>query len=489
MLEVGATGWWPILYVGESEDPPAGCLAYSLYHIQYEFSENYPSDGFAAWAVEPTGPNECITVAAYCRGFDGGFRHQALNRFVVQAILRERPAVLIIHGLSGCTADLPRIARMLGIPCILILSGCESPIDSCDESALNWIRDSINSCLHIVGDVDRFWGDASRLGLVSQHQVEEDRLPELLDALLESRQVKHEFSYSLYDFSHRDHPLLVNMQQPDTEHFTGCDRVLDVGSGVGIFLDCLRRRGIDGIGVERDPLVAEYGRGMGFEVITQDALEFLESSGEKYCGIYCSHFVEHLPVDAVKNLLHHLYRCLRPGGPAVMVFPDPESIRSQLLGFWRDPEHVRYYHPELIASMATAVGFKVEWTSYEAQPHDIAPFATEPERLPKITGLQPPLFEKLHSQQSWLESILAKLGWRSSRHLQKMNEDWEDWATSVYHAFHEQQKYIDKLKDRTDALWSVNQTWAWNDNATIRLRKPQDDGHEEKIQQPSHLSD
>jgi hypothetical protein len=51
-----------------------------------------------------------------------------------------------------------------------------------------------------------------------------------------------------------------------------------------------------------------------------------------------------------------LVRAVEPGGTVVLVFPDPESIRSQLLGFWRDPEHVRFYHPDLIELMARAHG-------------------------------------------------------------------------------------------------------------------------------------
>jgi hypothetical protein len=30
---------------------------------------------------------------------------------------------------------------------------------------------------------------------------------------------------------------------------------------------------------------------------------------------------------------------------------------------------------------------------------------------------------------------------------------------------------LDALDERTRTLWAVNQTWAWTDNVTLRLRK------------------
>ncbi len=34
------------------------------------------------------------------------------------------------------------------------------------------------------------------------------------------------------------------------------------------------------------------------------------------------------------------------------------------------------------------------------------------------------------------------------------------------------QQRVDELEGAVRSLWAVNQTWAWDDNAVLRLRKP-----------------
>ena len=149
------------------------------------------------------------------------------------------------------------------------------------------------------------------------------------------------------------------------------------------FLQCLQEQGIKSKGVERKPAIANYGRGMRFNTVIDDALAYLDSSNDTFDGVYCSHFVEHLPFQMVETLLGSIASILRPGGVATLAFPDPESIRSQLLGFWRDPEHVRFYHPELITSVAFTFGLDLEWSSHHAQPHRIASFTDDPDPVPQ----------------------------------------------------------------------------------------------------------
>jgi hypothetical protein len=43
----------------------------------------------------------------------------------------------------------------------------------------------------------------------------------------------------------------------------------------------------------------------------------------------------------------------------VAVFPNPESVRMQLSGFWKDPEHVRFYHADLIGAVCAHYGLGV----------------------------------------------------------------------------------------------------------------------------------
>jgi O-antigen chain-terminating methyltransferase len=441
------------------------------YTLAYQFVDHFPPDGFSAWRLASDVTGESVEIAAGARCYAGGFAQHALNRFFSQAVLRCRPNVVVVVGLVGCTVDLLRVANLLEIPSVLILDAPSEPIESLDASTLAWLESSLSYCRHILtrSDEERaLWpvewlrdcalGDASNLGAV-------------LTAMVEASAPVHRYDYSIYEFSQRDHPLLVNMQRGDTRHFADCGSVLDIACGVGIFLDCLQQQGINAQGVERDPRVAEYARGMGLNVATDDALAFLSKSSARFDGIYCSHFIEHLPTEAVQELLQLLANRLEAGGVLVLVFPDPESIRSQLLGFWRDPEHVRFYHPELVTTMAATLGLELEWSSYDEQPHRVGPFPDIPLPVDQIDPLpalaEPPVIRV----EGFKEKLLRKLGLVSETRLQQLQTQMLAWSNAVVAQSRQQAVARQQLEQRTDALWDINQTWAWNDNVTLKLRK------------------
>ncbi|MBT4522030.1 MAG: methyltransferase domain-containing protein, partial [Halieaceae bacterium] len=339
----------------------------------------------------------------------------------------------------------------------------------------HWLRDALQKFRVIIPHTPQTqaqwspeWIDSSRWG---QRGVLSE-LPQLLvDSTAENMHAG--FDYSVYEFCQRDHPLLMAMQKGDTRHFVGCERVLDVGCGAGIFLDCLRQQNIVGLGVERDPVIANYARGMGLDVIDSDALEFLEQTDAQFDGIYCSHFVEHLSFDSVKRLIRLLTLRLRPGGVVVLTFPDPESIRSQLLGFWRDPEHVRFYHPSLISALAVSEGLQLEWSSVDAQPHQVVPFSEQPPPIASWEALPGAAGEERQSQYApgKFDRFLEKLGLVPAHRIESLERNQREWIGEVKGLLEHQQQINTQLEQRTSALWDVSKTWAWNDNATLKLRK------------------
>ena len=446
----------------------------NLLWLEYSFVESFPQDGFSAWRVESSSVPARVEVADGCRLYQGGFSQQALNRFFSDVLIGQSVTAVVIAGLCGCTVDLPRVAAIMGVPSLLILDEPAEDLSCLDNSTEHWLRDSLAKCQLIIPgypETPQQW-PTSWIKPASWGNYE--KLEAVLESLAVSRSdhVGYGFDYSTYEFCQRDHPLLKTMQWGDTTHFAGCKRVLDLGCGVGIFLDCLRQQGINGVGVERDPAIAEYGSGMGLNIINADALDFLEQSGELYDGIYCSHFVEHLPFDVVQKLIHLLAQRLVPGGVVVLAFPDPESIRSQLLGFWRDPEHVRFYHPELITALASSVGLELEWSSYDAQPHQVVPFTEKPTAVTdinKLVGISGTGDQE--SRNNWFQFIMSKLGFISLRQFELLERNLREWSAEVQKVLEQQRLLNEQLKQRTDSLWDVNKTWAWNDNATLKLRK------------------
>lgn len=449
-----------------SYEPPTDV---DVLNLHYSFTTAASPDNFLSWWQG----DSLLAVDERCRALNGGFRQQVLNRLLAQYLLKNKVDGVVIVGLYGCTLDLPRIFNLFKIPvawilqpdAFLLLKNLDHISDACLKDALKRVT--------VLND------DGNSLATLQTTVTARAQINSvLLKTIAENPSSfgpESQYDYSLYEFSLRDHPLLCLIQQPDVKHFVGCERVLDLGCGVGIFLSLLQEENVSAVGVERNPEIANYGRGMGLDIITADALTFLAETEERFDGIYCSHFVEHLPIELVQQLLTNLARVVSDNGVVVLAFPDPESIRSQLLGFWRDPEHVRFYHPELILSLAQAVGLDAEWTSYQDQPHKVVPFNLEPPPMAELLSA-----DDLSSQTTarapskWIDKLLGGLGIASNAHLEKLDTQFTGLQKYIAHqqqVIIRQQQVIEQLTNRTDQLWAVNNTWGWNDNATLKLRR------------------
>ena len=460
-----------VLVVAPADWNRAALSDWNFYDLSFQFVQEFPSDGLSAWRTAHTTAGEAVDVAAHCYAYSGGYAQHALNRFFAQALFRCRPRVVVVVGLTGCTIDLLRLADLLGIPALLILDTPAEPPDALSEATRVWLESSLACSRHILwaqAEAEHSW---PAHWLIGRTVARMDDLEALLRRVAEEPVTDRCNDYSMYEFCQRDHPLLVNMQSADVRHFQGASRVLDVACGVGIFLDCLRQAGMQGEGVERDPQVAAYARGMGLKVSTLDVLTYLQQTEVSFDGMYCSHFVEHLPMKSVQGLLQLMATRAAVGGVVVLVFPDPESIRSQLLGFWRDPEHVRFYHPELIISMAASSGLELEWSSYSEQPHRVVPFEAIPLPVPQTTPLPALASEDDHAGFGLGEKLLQMFGFVSQRRLGDLERRLANWSNALEQRSRQYVEATKQLEARTSALWDVNQTWAWNDNVTLRFRK------------------
>ena len=246
-----------------------------------------------------------------------------------------------------------------------------------------------------------------------------------------------ESGYEQYALSSRNHNLLIQWADRVMPFFEGKSSVLDIGSGTGVFLDQLARRNIPGRGIDNNLASVRYASMLGLDVQLSDAREALLGSEDTFDAIHCSHFVEHLPMDALTELLALITTVLAPGGRLVLVFPDPESIRSQLLGFWRDPDHVRFYHPDIVETIALSLGLEPEFNSQREERHLIAPFSMTP---PEPEAPPEPYNEASGS-------------------------------SDIEHRMHQLEKQVATQEAWIRQLWAVNQTWAWSDDAVMTFVK------------------
>ena len=392
-------------------------------------------------AVTEVAPN-VYAVPIDFQPLEARFGPFLLIQSFVNAVLDRKPTRIVVDGLSGASADLVRISAALGIETALTIPDA-SVLEPIDALAQRWTL-GLLSCVSYVVSIDR-----------SLSEVLHRYFPQLqltrFDALPPEPMLQHErfgeFGYESYAFGMRDHALLTAMQQGLTEQFAQCQKVLDVGCGTGIFLECLQRANISAMGVERNAQSARFARSLGLQVVVQDALDFLAEQHSTFDGIYCSHFVEHLPFEGVDQLVKRVAQALQPGGKAVFVFPDPESIRSQLLGFWRDPEHVRFYHPDILSVLGRAHGLTLVYNSQNIPGRCVGSFSS----TPPTPELDPPASSQ--SGAGVWRRLLTHFGIVHVSELQR------------------ERALREHLHKNLEQLWAVNQTWAWEDNATLVFRK------------------
>jgi Methyltransferase domain len=136
--------------------------------------------------------------------------------------------------------------------------------------------------------------------------------------------------------------------------------VLELACGRGEFLDLLRDAGVPASGVDLDEGMVERAVERGNEVVLGDAVSHLEGiEPGSLGGVFCAHFLEHLQPDDVARVYAAAARALRPGCAFVAVVPSAGSLSVLGYDFWRDPTHVRFYDPALLAFFAAQAGLEV----------------------------------------------------------------------------------------------------------------------------------
>ena len=133
---------------------------------------------------------------------------------------------------------------------------------------------------------------------------------------------------------------------------------VDIGSGRGEFLELLRANGLNGRGLDLNPVMVEECRQRGLEAIEGDALTFLRSlPPASMAGISGFHIIEHLPHRVLIELIDEALRALAPGGLLIFETPNPANLLVAAERFYVDPTHLNPLPSETVSFMAEARGF------------------------------------------------------------------------------------------------------------------------------------
>jgi SAM-dependent methyltransferase len=135
--------------------------------------------------------------------------------------------------------------------------------------------------------------------------------------------------------------------------------VLDVGSNRGDLLLALRERGIQGVGLEPNPVAAEFARRRGLEIIGEP-IERAELPPSNFGSILLSHVLEHMRDPHAA--LCRLRPALRPDGSLYVAVPNAQSFWRRVFGadwlHWHVPFHLYHYTRRSLTLLLEQTGFR-----------------------------------------------------------------------------------------------------------------------------------
>jgi len=159
--------------------------------------------------------------------------------------------------------------------------------------------------------------------------------------------------------------LFERLARPFLDAYTpplhGRRRLLDVGCGVGDYLDRMRRLGWTVLGVERSARAAAVARShFGAPVLEAD-FPRVELARESFDLVTAWQVLEHL--DRPRQALARIRELLAKDGRLMLTVPNSDGWAAQLFGpawiGWDAPRHVTHFTVDTLRVMLESEGFEI----------------------------------------------------------------------------------------------------------------------------------
>lgn len=150
---------------------------------------------------------------------------------------------------------------------------------------------------------------------------------------------------------YRTHFALFLPQRKDS-------RILDIGCGVGLFLEWLAATGFtNAVGIDVDAGQVKFARSIGqHAIVAEDPIAWLRMQ-EPFGAIFMSDVMEHLPEDQLLTLLRAIRESLEQGGKLIARVPNATSVTSLWVRY-SDVTHKRLYTSESLSFVLHEAGFE-----------------------------------------------------------------------------------------------------------------------------------
>jgi SAM-dependent methyltransferase len=176
-----------------------------------------------------------------------------------------------------------------------------------------------------------------------------------------------------------------------------------VGCGYGRILRLLRERGLNPVGIEINPVIADKNKDQGFNCLVPDDLRQAE---DKFDALLMFHLIEHFAFHDLKEFLDGYLDYLKAGGALIIATP----LNSN--SFYDDFDHVKPYHPEGLLTVFGRGDSQVRFYSRNKIELVDIWFRREPFQVKFVRSLYVPPYNKWPELANIFLGILYKVSFR-----------------------------------------------------------------------------
>lgn len=128
--------------------------------------------------------------------------------------------------------------------------------------------------------------------------------------------------------------------------------ILELGSGIGFFLELCRDNLIDAIGLEYEVEGVELSKSLGLKALQHDLADQFPFEGNVFDAVFSNQVIEHLKPNAQSNMVTEAFRVLKPGGQLLIISPCRHYEPARL-----DKYHIGLLTPSELRNLAESAGF------------------------------------------------------------------------------------------------------------------------------------
>lgn len=141
-------------------------------------------------------------------------------------------------------------------------------------------------------------------------------------------------------------------------------KILDLGAGLGLFVECCMRYGIECVGIEGSAWACRKAvERCGMKLICSDLRKDLPLPEEAFSVVVCNQVIEHVDARTAKHMLSESHRVLQPSGIILVNSPSYFNKKER-----REATHINLYTPARLRREVENAGFEII-----AEPNGVRP--------------------------------------------------------------------------------------------------------------------